>query len=273
MRQDTSVYARVKTSFGEIDVMRAWYVNQHFNRHTHDGYGLGAINGGAMEFNYRGEKLIASRGLVNSVNPDEPHDGHSFDIEQGWHYSMLYFSENVFRNIYADITDRYKTPYIKSGIFKDIYLMQGVSSLVNNILAGNSDKLFIESHLLGVLSTTILHHSDKRPQESKAFKLGSKVKIVKSYISDNITEKISIKELADLVNMSQYHFIRSFRNDVGMTPYEYVSVKRTAKAKELILSGEKPVSAAFECGYTDQSHMNKWLKRLYGITPSNIRRI
>jgi len=270
---DKPAYTRFNSCFGKIDVMQAWYKKQEFARHYHDGYGLGVITSGAMEFNYRGESLIASEGLVNSVNPDEVHDGHAFDNTSGWCYSMLYFEEDIFRSVYDGICEKYETPFIISGVITDKHLACSIPFLVNQILGNSGDRLLCESQIVGILSSTIIRHSDKKPQIKRVYKLGGKLDRVKSYIADNLANKLSIKELSDVAGVSPYHFIRSFREDVGIAPYEYVSMQRAKRAKELLVSGVKPVDTAVQCGYADQSHMNRWLKNVYGITPKSLSNI
>jgi len=273
MQADRPKYISCKTFLGNIDIMCAWYLKQNFAKHSHEGYGLGAIFSGAMEFNYRGENLVAYRGCVNSVNPDEPHDGHSLDSEDGWCYSMLYFEEDVFRNLYRDMTDKYRTPFLSSGVINDTEFAITISSLVRNVFSGKVDKLYAESEIIKVLSTAVERHSDKKPEKTKMYKLGNKMRRVADYINESIDQKISIIDLANIAGVSPYHFIRSFKNDKGLTPYEYVSVKRTDRAKKMILNGNKFAETAAKCGFTDQSHMNKWLKRVYGVTPKNMSSI
>jgi len=225
-----------------------------------------------MEFSYRGEKLIAHKGCVNSVNPDEPHDGHSFDESCGWCYSMLYFTEDVFRNMYNDMTEKYRTPFLSRGVLNDTQFAEGITSMVSNVLSGKADRLYAESELIKILSTAIKRHTDKRP-EGKSYHMGGKMHRVEEYIRSNLHRHISIAELSELAGMSPYHFIRSFHRDKGLAPYEFVSVKRAERARELILGGEGFADAAVSCGFTDQSHMNRWLKRIIGVTPKNMSSI
>lgn len=264
---DKSIYAKLHSDFGDIEILHAEYIRQNFSRHSHDGYGMGVITDGALEFYYRGENLIAGKGYVNTVNPDEIHDGHSYG-EDGWRYSMLYFKEDVFRNIFNGVTDRYDTPYITSGVIKDIHLAHSISRLVTDVINGG-DRLETDSRLMGLLSAAVIRHSDKRPSDIRTYRLGGKLSKVKEYINDNIEKKMTLNELAELAGLSQYHFARSFKSDCGLAPYEYVSVKRAERAKNMLFSGVKPVDASAECGYTDQSHMNRFLKKYYGITPSD----
>jgi len=272
MQMDKPVYGKLETDFGSVELMHALHHRQNFSRHSHEGYGLGVITGGALEFYYRGETLIAGRGYVNSVNPDEVHDGHSYG-ENGWRYSMLYFSEDVFRNVYEEMTDSFKTPFITSGVINDPHLAVEIALLTSGVLSGGADSLEAESGLFSVLSRAAEKHSDKRPTDLKSYRLGGRLKRVKEYIADNIAKKMTLKELAELAGVSRYHFARSFKADCGLAPYEFIAVKRAGFAKKLLLSGVEPASASAESGYSDQSHMNRWLKRIYGVTPSNMSNI
>ena len=62
---------------GDIELMHANYVTQSFPRHTQEGFGVGVIERGALEFYYRGENVVASPGVINIVNPGEVHTGHA----------------------------------------------------------------------------------------------------------------------------------------------------------------------------------------------------
>ena len=269
MEADKPRYIRYSTYLGDVDVMSAWYVKQVFAKHWHEGYGIGTITSGAMKFYYRGENLTAAPGYLNSVNPDEVHDGHSYD-NSGWRYNMFYFKENVFRNIYNDISDSYATPFIAEGVMNDRELAIDIANLTGEMLSCNSDRLYVESALTSILSRTIYRHTDKRPDVKPVYKLGTKLKRVKSYINENLNSGITISKLASVAGVSPFHFIRSFGEDVGLAPYEYVASLRAAKAKDMVLSGVRYADAAAECGYSDQSHMNRWLKRIYGLTPKRM---
>jgi transcriptional regulator GlxA family with amidase domain len=53
----------------------------------------------------------------------------------------------------------------------------------------------------------------------------------------------------------------------GITPYQYLSTIRINKAKELLDSGVLPIDAAFQSGFTDQSHFTRFFKNFIGLTP------
>jgi AraC-like DNA-binding protein len=45
---------------------------------------------------------------------------------------------------------------------------------------------------------------------------------------------------------------------------------RLKQAKELLLAGRSIVSVAYEVGFTDQSHLTRRFKQIYGVTPGHI---
>jgi AraC-like DNA-binding protein len=98
------------------------------------------------------------------------------------------------------------------------------------------------------------------------------VERAKAYVSQNFAEKISAREVADLCNMSPFHFSRSFRRLSGITFSEYLLEVRIRKAIELLSRSTASVTGAcYEVGFRDPSYFSRIFKRYAGITPSQYR--
>lgn len=83
---------------------------------------------------------------------------------------------------------------------------------------------------------------------------------------------LSIAEIAAEACLSQYHFIRSFRQLYGISPYQYHLKKRLRYAAEQ-LSSDLPLSEiAHAAGFPDAHSFSTAFKRVYGITPANIKK-
>jgi AraC-like DNA-binding protein len=85
--------------------------------------------------------------------------------------------------------------------------------------------------------------------------------------------KLSITALAREAAMSPYHFLRTFRQVIGVTPHQYVLRTRLNRAALRLRGGDEPVAAiAFDAGFNDLSTFNRRFRRLMGVTPGVYRK-
>lgn len=87
------------------------------------------------------------------------------------------------------------------------------------------------------------------------------------FVDEHLDQSLNLDRMAEEANLSKYHFLRLFRDEVGQTPWAYVRDLRIKKAKQLLEQGVPPVEAAVEAGFFDQSHLTKVLKEVEGKTP------
>lgn len=108
-------------------------------------------------------------------------------------------------------------------------------------------------------------------QKNKQEKLDN-LKTVLIYIDENIHREINIKELADILHMSEKYFITYFKKIIGVTPFSYITSIKMKKAYEYIgAEGYSVKQAAEILGYSDPYVFSKAFKRVYGFAPSRIR--
>lgn len=99
-----------------------------------------------------------------------------------------------------------------------------------------------------------------------------KLTLIADYVSDHLGGDIGLEELARLVNMSPFHFARSFREATGRPPYRYVLDQRMARARELLTTTGLAVGEiAWRVGYANSSHFSAQFKRAFGVTPGRFR--
>jgi AraC family transcriptional regulator len=82
-------------------------------------------------------------------------------------------------------------------------------------------------------------------------------------------EQLALTELAREAAMSPYHFLRTFRQLVGMTPHQFVLRRRLHCAAVRLRRSDEAISAvAFDVGFNDLSSFNRRFRRLMGSSPS-----
>lgn len=92
------------------------------------------------------------------------------------------------------------------------------------------------------------------------------------YVTDRISEQLSIEELADAVAVSRRTFSRVFAKDAHMTPSAFVEQVRVDFARKLLEETDLPLkTVAFRCGFHSANHMRIIFARRLDTTPREYR--
>lgn len=93
---------------------------------------------------------------------------------------------------------------------------------------------------------------------------------VLDHIGTDLTRPLPLAELAELANLSPFHFHRVFQAMIGETPNEYVKRLRLEKSLQLMSLGKRKrlTAIAIECGFSSSSDFTRSFKQKYGTAPS-----
>jgi AraC family transcriptional regulator len=96
---------------------------------------------------------------------------------------------------------------------------------------------------------------------------------VKEFVDAQISNVITISELATVAGLSQFHFIRAFKDSVGLSPYQYILSERVRRARELLSESDLSVAnVALAVGFSDASQLKRAFRKFVGVTPTAFRR-
>lgn len=99
----------------------------------------------------------------------------------------------------------------------------------------------------------------------------NKLQIAKTFIFDNVENRVTLKEIAKEAAMSKFHLLRSFKEFFGVTPMRLHTWLRLNRTKALLKSDCHSVSeVAHLMNYTDLATFSKQFKREVGIPPSHL---
>ena len=87
------------------------------------------------------------------------------------------------------------------------------------------------------------------------------------YIDENFKEHPSIEEIAKNIGMSKYHFIRVFKDYVGLTPKQFLHSVTLNYAKEHIKESKSILDSSLDIGLSSTSRLHELFVNLIGVTP------
>lgn len=254
------------------ELLQAVECQQVFPRHTHSHYAFGVIEHGVLGFDYRGEYIKAHQGQINLCLPDEPHTGHPL-LEQGWSYRMFYLDPVYVEEIMQDASQgQQQLPFFASGVIEDSALARVIRD-AHQVLTQGSPKLEAETMLQNTLLFLVQRHADRLFKTTKIGTEPRAIGLMRDYLEARFAEDISLVDLSVLTGLSRFHLVRVFNKHMGIAPHAYLRQVRVQQAKKLLLAGQGIAAVALETGFTDQSHLNRWCKRLWGVTPAQISAI
>jgi AraC-like DNA-binding protein len=101
---------------------------------------------------------------------------------------------------------------------------------------------------------------------------GSRLHFVLNYITENLTEKIAINALCRKAYVSRNSFFKIFKEQLGISPLDYINRERLKLAKQLLVSQNLPIrEVALQCGFNDPNYFVRIFRKSEGITPSMYR--
>lgn len=115
-------------------------------------------------------------------------------------------------------------------------------------------------------------NSNKVLQFAKGGLTKAKLNRVINHMHEYSQRDLRLGELADVAQISVYHFSRLFHESVGMPPHQYLTQIRIEKAKALLrVPRFNMAQIALETGFANSSHFGKSFRRVVGVTPSKYK--
>lgn len=148
---------------------------------------------------------------------------------------------------------------------EDIHLIQQMVTEINLKPAGYQIKLL---SLFSELLARILRHSQSSKNENMYQKLAPAL----SAMEREIQKAYSIREYADICNMSMYHFSHCFKTYTGQSPMQYRDSVAMNHSAYLLKDTNLPVAeVSAMVGFSDPLYFSKKFKKKFGMSPREYR--
>jgi AraC family transcriptional regulator len=96
---------------------------------------------------------------------------------------------------------------------------------------------------------------------------------VLEYIRSNLGCDLSLAGLAEVAQLSSWHFGRAFRTSLGVSPHQFVLAERIREARRLLERRSPIVEVALQLGFASQSHFTDCFHRATGVTPKHYQEV
>ena len=212
---------------------------------------------GAAELIYKNENYVLHKGDLCMI-----------DLNQK---NILKVINNNFWEIYfihiigANIGEIFRIFKNNCGIIKHDYNPEKLINCVENLLNG-CNKYDSAALIYQTLMDALLQSSTT---EVESYGINKAI----NYIYNNYKEDISIDEICEEINLSKYHFIRKFKDIIGMPPKQFILELRIKKACELLVTSHASLSEiAIECGFKTTKNLYYSFEKNFGIGPKEYQK-
>jgi AraC-like DNA-binding protein len=151
----------------------------------------------------------------------------------------------------------------------DAQVQQLIAMLITQTRNDPNDQLLLQTCQQTML-TLVARRSQAFETQFRDSKLD--ISVIEAYIRRNFSNKISVPQLASLVYLSESQFYTRFKQQMGITPAQYIFQLRIEEVKQCLALTRLPLSQiAQQCGFSSQSAMTNSFKKAVGVTPAKFQ--
>ena len=134
--------------------------------------------------------------------------------------------------------------------------------------------LLVESLFNAAAARILYNYAEVRYPLAGAPRLTDyQVRAAIDYIQDHVRDSLDLGSISRVAGLSEFHFARLFKAATGVTPFQFVTQVRMARAKELLRKTRLPVSEIAErVGYQKPRHFSDRFRAVLGCGPGAYRK-
>ena len=249
-----------------LEAVGARFHSHAYDMHFHDEWLVGVTHHGVQDFFCRGQRRQSTTGKIMLIEPGELHDGQAIR-DDGFTYSMLYLPQSLLKQ---EMGGSDAAIGFRSTVTDDPRLASAIAR-TSSLILDAAPRLSIEERRDEII-TLLCNHLGRDAPKTRLISSETSERAME-YLRAHFEEDIGLEQLVEAVGASdRFALSRSFRRRYGTSLHACLVQLRLAAARRLLREQETPAQAAMLSGFADQSHMGRWFRRTYGLTPAQYRR-
>lgn len=152
----------------------------------------------------------------------------------------------------------------------DMAIHQIIQRLLFLFTENHPSKDLFADFMLRELVIRILHTENRKIYSEQAMKLSSshRLAFVIKYIRENLDKSLTIEKLSRKACMSESNFYRVFKNELGLSPIDFINNERIKLATSLLHNPRNKIKEVYHaCGFNSLSYFSRVFKRRYSLSP------
>lgn len=255
-----------------IESVRAHFVGHAYDPHWHDSFLVGVTEQGVQQFNCRRVRHRSTPGQVFLLEPGDIHDGLA-PTEEGFTYSTLYLEpawlDQQLRALYEHAPGD-SLPSFADTLCHDERLARATALAFRAV--HDQDLRIVRQTAMDDLLACLTRHLHWRRRITPDPRLPLTAQRARDFLHANLERDIGLEDLAQACGIDRFRLTRAFKAAFGIAPHAYLIQLRLARARRLLAQGQTPAEVAVALGFADQSHLGRWFRRAYQLTPADYRR-
>jgi AraC-like DNA-binding protein len=248
---------------GITEVFHARMVDYAYPPHCHDTWAVLIVDAGAITYDLDSRHRGASGEEVVLLPPGVIHDGRPADGAPGFRKRNLYLESSF-------LPDSLVGPAVDRASLRDRSLRRALATLHVALVAGEGP-LDGEARL-ALIGERIAAHLRPRTAPVPRAAEGAVADRLRQLLDAHLTENVSLRDAAAVLDRSVPHLVRSFTRTYGVSPHAYVIGRRIDAARAQLLAGARAADVAASLGFHDQAHFTRHFRRHTSVTPARYAR-
>lgn len=252
-------------SLDNFEILSIKHQKKDFPKHFHETFCVSLVEQGIEVTDTNDTIMYSEKGSISIANPYEVHANPILNKDIPISFTTLYVPQDLVNYCLKEKNVSFQNSQLFQPLLIPLFYE------VKNSLESNSPNLIQKnlSNLLHSLAKSTSINSNNENTSTIGF---SKWQEIILFIDHNLEEKLSVDGLAYFMNMEKFGFARQFRSKFGMSPINYVLMKKIFAAKKQITAHSELITLAYQFGFADQAHFSKTFKRFIGIAPNEYKK-
>ena len=255
-----------------------------FYEHHHTAFEITMVLKGSGIYATRASEFNFKSGDIFFFSTDEYHWIKKLNEDTDFlniHFEPRYVWSDNFGIAGGELTriflNRKNNPHNKIGVENEV--SPAVCSLIYKMEKEADERkkeyeIKLKIHLVDILVELIRSYDGQIEKNDVTYttEILQEIENAIAYMDEHLTEDITLEEISDVAHMSKNYFCRQFKKLNGISPWEYITVKRIERAIRYIENTDLTrLEIASKCGYNKASNFYHAFKKVTGKAPGDYK--